>query len=103
MSVLCFLRLFYTHPDFCASLAELALCPKFGWLHNEPLAVRGKLELLRLCIGPNAYLEGLLAFIMNALHQIGLAGAQGGETECECTDSEVFIHVLPVSGWKVYR
>ena len=29
-----FLRLFYTHPDFCASLAELALCPKFGWLHT---------------------------------------------------------------------
>ena len=33
-------RLFYTHPDFCASLAELALCPKFGWQHNQYLLMR---------------------------------------------------------------
>ncbi len=89
---------------FCAARGGKGELPVFiGQAGNEPLAVRGKLELLRLCIGPDVCLEGLLAFIMNALHQIGLAGAQGGETECECADSEVFIHVLPVSGWKVYR
>ena len=49
MSVLCVLKLFYTHPDFCASLAELALCPKFGWQHMAcrwPCAPHAPLEVL---------------------------------------------------------
>ena len=35
VSVLCVLWLFYTHPNFCASLAELALCPKSRRQHTQ--------------------------------------------------------------------